>query len=57
MFVYELSGCGFESRCCHLNFGYGACFGQADLGNQTAIECRLPLKLVRDIVITTVLLL
>ena len=19
MFVYELSGCGFESRCCHVN--------------------------------------
>ena len=28
VFVYELSGCGFESRCCHLNFRYGACFEQ-----------------------------
>ena len=27
-FVYELSSCGFESRCCHLNFRYGACFEQ-----------------------------
>ena len=26
MFVSELSGCGFEFRCCHLNFRYGACF-------------------------------
>ena len=26
VFVYELSGCEFESRCCHLNFRYGACF-------------------------------
>ena len=28
VFVYELSGCGFESRCCHLNFRYHACFEQ-----------------------------
>ena len=28
MFVYELSGCGFESCCCHLYFRYGACFKQ-----------------------------
>ena len=24
----ELSGCGFESLCCHLNFRYCACFEQ-----------------------------
>ena len=30
MFVYELSGCGFESRCSHLNFRYRACFKQGD---------------------------
>ena len=28
VFIYELSGCGFESRCCHFNFKYGACFEQ-----------------------------
>ena len=28
MFVYELSGCGFESRCSRLNFRYHACFKQ-----------------------------
>ena len=28
MFVYELSGCGFESCCCHLNFRYQADFEQ-----------------------------
>ena len=28
VFAYELSGCGFESRCCHLNIRYGACFEQ-----------------------------
>ena len=27
-FVYKLSGCGFESCCCDLNFRYGACFEQ-----------------------------
>ena len=28
VFVYELSGCGFESRCSHLNFRFLACFKQ-----------------------------
>ena len=28
VFVYELSGCGLESRCCHWNFRYGASFEQ-----------------------------
>ena len=28
VFFYELSGYGFESRCCHLNFRYGVCFEQ-----------------------------
>ena len=28
VFVYELSDCGFESRCCHLNFRYCAFFKQ-----------------------------
>ena len=28
VFVYELSGCGFESHCCHFNFRYGVCFEQ-----------------------------
>ena len=28
VFVYELSGCGFESRCSHLNFRYCASFEQ-----------------------------
>ena len=26
VFVCELSGCGFKSRCTYLNFGYGTCF-------------------------------
>ena len=28
VFVYELSGCWFESRCSHLNLRYRACFEQ-----------------------------
>ena len=28
VFVYELSGCGFVSRCSHLIFRYAACFKQ-----------------------------
>ena len=31
VFVYELSGCGFESCCSHLNVRYGICFKQGDL--------------------------
>ena len=36
MFVYKLSGCGFESYCSHLDFRYHACFKQEvpwDSGN------------------------
>ena len=28
VFVYELSGCGFESSCSHLNFRFHVCFEQ-----------------------------
>ena len=28
MFIYELSGCGFESCCSHLNFRFRTCFEQ-----------------------------
>ena len=28
VFIYELSGCGFESRCSPLILRYGACFEQ-----------------------------
>ena len=38
VFVYKLSGCGFESRCIHLNFGkplylyYQSAYDQKPLG-------------------------
>ena len=28
VFIYELSGCGFESSCSHLNFRFRTCFEQ-----------------------------
>ena len=28
VFVYDLSGCGFESSCSHLNFRFPTCFEQ-----------------------------
>ena len=31
VFVYDLSGCGFEPRCSHLNFRFRACFEQGVL--------------------------
>ena len=52
MFVYELSDCGFGSRCCHLNFKYDACFEQEVPGHSGWIECRFNLKLVRNMIIT-----
>ena len=42
VFVYKLSGCGFESRYYHLNLWY-ACFEQG-------VPCRFTLKRVRDLI-------
>ena len=54
VFVYELSGCGFESRCNHLIFRYGACFeqGVSCFDIQATVECGFTLKLVRDMIKT-----
>ena len=49
MFVYELSGCLFESCYSHLNFRYGACFQQEFLDIQATIEF-FTLKIVRDMI-------
>ena len=48
--IYELSGCGFKSRCSHLNFRYGACFEQVIRNFQASTECRFALKRVRDMI-------
>ena len=52
VFVYELSGCRFESWCGHLNFRYGACFEEGVPWHSGELQCRFTLKLVRDIIIT-----
>ena len=47
VFVYKLSGCGFESRCYQLNFSYGSCFKQGvpwHSGNRTLRNDYLKLK-------------
>ena len=43
--VYKLSGCGFKSRCCNLNFRYHACFKQR-------VPCRFTMKPIRDMIIS-----
>ena len=47
VFVYKLSGCGFESCCSHLNFRHRVYF-ECGLW----IECGLTLKRVRDMIRT-----
>ena len=45
MFVYKLSGCGFESHCSHLNLRYCTCFNQGvpwhSGNNRTWIHCEM----------------
>ena len=45
VFIYKLTGCEFESYCCHLNFRYCTCF-------QATIECRFILKHICNMIIT-----
>ena len=52
VFIYKLSGCGFGSRCSHLNLRYPLVLSKEFLCIQTTIECRLTLKRVRDIIRT-----
>ena len=52
VFVYELSGCGFESRCSHSNFRYCTCFRKEFLDIQAIIEFGFTLKHVTDMVRT-----
>ena len=49
LFVYELSGCGFESHCSHLNFRYCACLEQ-EVFSHSGMEYKFTLKGVRDII-------
>ena len=47
VFVYKLSGCGFESSCSHLNFRFHICFEQG-VPWHSGKECGFTLKCVRD---------
>ena len=49
--VYELSDCGFESRCSHLNFRYRACFEhEVAWHSHSNLVCGFFLKRVRDMI-------
>ena len=52
VFVYELSGCRFESRCSHLNFRFRACFEQGVPWHSGTMECGFTPKSVRDMIRT-----
>ena len=52
MFVYEQSGCRFETSCCHLIFICCTCFSKEFLGVQANIEIRFTHKLAHDMIIT-----
>ena len=51
VFVYELSGCWFESRCSNLTFRYRAFLSKEFLDIQSNIECEFTLKCVRHMMI------
>ena len=51
VFVYEQSGCGFESCCSHLNFRYCACFKQRVPWHSGNYGVQI-LKCVRDMIRT-----
>ena len=47
------TGCGFESRCCHVNFRYGTLFDQGvPWYLDRTIEFGFTLKVVRNMIIT-----
>ena len=51
LFVYELSGCGFQPSCSHLNFSFLASFEQG-VDIQAIIDCGCTLKRVCDMIRT-----
>ena len=52
VFVHELSGCGYESRCCHLNSDILPVLSKEFLDIQATIECKFTLKHVHNMIIT-----
>ena len=52
VFLYEISGCGFESRCSHLKLQmWSLLWARSSLTFSQTIECRSTLKLVRVMII------
>ena len=51
LFGYELSVCGFASRCTHLKLRYHACSKQGVLEIQASIKCGFTLKCVGDMIL------
>ena len=52
VFVYELSGRGFESSCSHLNFRFRACFEQGVPWHSINYRVWFTLKPLRDMIRT-----
>ena len=52
MFLYELIGCGFESRCSHLSLDFAPVSSKEFLDIQATIECGFTLKQVCDMIKT-----
>ena len=53
VFVYELNGCGFESRCSHLKTSdFAPVSSKEFLDIKATIECGFTLKRVRDMIRT-----
>ena len=52
VFVYEIIGCGFKSRCSHLNFNFAPASSKEFLDIQATIDCGFTVKRVRDMIRT-----
>ena len=50
--VYELSGCGIESSCSHLNSDFAPASSKEFLNIQATIECEFILKCIHDMIRT-----
>ena len=51
-FKHELSGCGFESSCSHLNSDFSPASSKEFFDIQATTECGFTLKHVRDMIRT-----
>ena len=54
LFVYEVSGCEFESCCDHLDSDRALVSSMEFLDTHATAECRFTLKLVQDMIMSLV---